>query len=666
MRSRVALVLLAAACAAPRTPVVRAPLPPSDEGAELAAWLPEQADRCVVVRPGRLPSRRRGLLMRQSWADPNVWENDLDVTAYARAEAAHPDGRRALRSYFRFAGDPDQARARGRALPFRWEDDPCHGIACRRPAARWVDERTVEVAQYEWPAGGALATATCVRLARELSGAVEVAARARPSAPWALAAARLERTILADRRGVELSTTLHFARVADAERALEIVREASPRLESLQPVESRERVVERRGASVRIRDGHSYTDLELAQADERLDAAAFVHQSRRATPLPVAEVDVTRLDVVRHQLRLREAVLARSRGAARRPAAELLAGLLERAAHAHPGEHWLAERLARVWLSETGRPDAARALAERRLATARASDREAWAALRREALAGVDAAELAAALVEDGIADGGAEARRGAEDLRRLRADGIAYEWAESAWRLGRELSVEPAPVLSQGTLSRRGVLGALVTLARIGGLAPGGTLQVVVTTVAEHAPHAVGRAVPELVVTRGRAGGSIVIALLGTLDLVELRRLAEQIDPLVGDGPVAYAVWLREPGSAEGVRLRLEGVARADGVQLRRVSGALRGLDVAELDRLVARPLHELPPALFPPPELVLRGASVEDAAGLWRDAELVEPGACSTAGPIVRCRAPGRPERLTEIIVRLARGRGLLQPSP
>ena len=76
----------------------------SDDAVELAALLPDGADRCVVARPAKLADRRRALVLVHSWAEPLAWARDLGVVAYATAVAEDSRGRRARRTYARFAG----------------------------------------------------------------------------------------------------------------------------------------------------------------------------------------------------------------------------------------------------------------------------------------------------------------------------------------------------------------------------------------------------------------------------------------------------------------------------------------------------------------------------------------------------------------------------------
>ncbi|MCA9603986.1 MAG: hypothetical protein KC619_00195, partial [Myxococcales bacterium] len=441
-RLLVGSLLLASACASPAARPPRTAAPPPDDALELAALLPERADRCVVVRPRRVPARRRELLIRQSWADRSVWDLDLDVAAYTRAEALDAEGRRALRSYFRFAGTPAQIRERASRFPFRWEDQPCEGIACGGPSARWLDERTVMVSHHAWPTPAhGVSTADCLRLARRRTDAVEVAMRAGMPGSFGLAATRHHRVIVGGRRQISITLAIDFDHEADAVRALEdIPRVRASVLDSLAPLEASRREMDRDGSTVWVRDTYSWADLELARADVRLDAEAAADRARRATPIPIERVDVRRLAVVHHQVRLRAGELQWVRGPARAELVRQLATLLERAVAAHPAELGWAEQLVRLRLSDLDDAAGARALCERVLGGGVAPDPEPWRILRREAAALQGPGALAARLVEDRVVEAG-DAHRVAEDLVRLREDGVAYEWAEGALRLGRELT---------------------------------------------------------------------------------------------------------------------------------------------------------------------------------------------------------------------------------
>ncbi len=662
------VALLFAGCVAPAAPRAARPVA-RDDGAELASLLPRRADRCVVVRPGRVPARRRSLLFRQSWAAPDVWDADLGVIAYARAEATLADGRRALRSYFRFGGDPDRLRSRARALGVRWASERCQGITCRRPVARWVDERTLEVARHPWPRRRlAIATHACLELARS-EEAVEIGVRA--GSPLTLdshVGLRLERTLVATARGLEIRVVVPFRNVEDAERGAVEIREATPIWESLQPLSPRERVVTRRGVSVHASQRHTWTDLEMVAADERLRIAAAAQLRRRAEPLALEQIDVRRLAVVRHQARLRRAELERRSGPVRRQLAEGLASLLERAHAAHPSELWIAERLARLELDELGRPDRVVALVEGVLASGMSTDPRPWQALRREALASRSAEVLAAALVEDGIVAEAGDAQRAAEDLIRLRADGVAYEWAEGAWSLSRALRAPTPMVSAGGVLSRAGVLAALLALARLAEPDAGSTVQMAIRTTDELAPHAVGVFGPELIVVRGPASGSVLVAALSTSSLVQMRRLSVRVDSILGTGPASIVVQLRHPSGAPGRRVQLDGVLQMDAFEVRRVSRELAHINFDDVQRYLAQPLAELSPSLFPAPELTVRAQSPEEAARMGGVSSARGQVRCEAAGPMLRCGAPGRSEALGELLLDLARPRvrGLLQPAP
>jgi len=663
MASRLCVALVLVSCAGPRAPRALRPAAPADDGVLLASWLPERADRCAITWPGRVPSRRRALVAPQSWADPDTWEPALRVTAYARADAELEDGRRALRSYFRFAGDVDAIRERAEHLPVRWEGEPCEGISCRRPVARWMDDRTIEVARHGWPRRSLpVATADCIRASRASPGAVEVGAR-RGTGRTVHGGLALRRAITADTDGIEIRITIPFRDVSDAEIGVEALREARPVWESLTPLRSPDRTVTRAGRVVHIRDPHPWVELELAAEDQRLRQQASAQMLSRSEPLPLDRVDVRRMAVVRHQVRLRSGELERAHGPARRRRAETLAELLARAHEAHPGEVWLAMRRARLLMDELDRPGAARELAEAVLAAELGADEPRWRSLRREAVARASPDALAAVLVEDGVADS-ADAPRAAADIARLTTEGVDYEWAEGAWQLGGELTGDAPTVSRTGTLSRRGALGALVALARIGARDAAGALQIAVSTEAELEPHAFGATGPELLVFRGARGGSVIVAALSTVELIEVRRLAERVDPLLGVGRATFVVQLGEPG-AEPTRRRLEGAMRADGLHVRRASPALRDVSIADVERFLAGPLHDLPAALFPPPQLTVRETSPEAAARLWRLADELAPGACASAGPLLRCESPGRPQALGELLLGLARDR-VLQPAP
>ena len=411
------------ACGEPARPARLRPVAPHDDAVALAALLPDGVERCVVARPRLLSQRRRSLALLQSWAEPEAYAADVPIVAYASAQAEGYGGRRARRTYLRFAGGAD-ARGRARALPVRWLDEPCEGVACRRPVARWIDERTIEIARYEWPRRELPASSgDCVQLARRASDAFEIAVDAthrmgdRP-AP----VPRMTRRVLREVRGaLETRRELSFRDAIEA-RVFASFHEGrvGPVEPALMPLGPSRRTFERDDERVVIRDRRLWEELELALEDERLRRRALTLRRRRSEPAALSRVDFENLAVVRHQIRLRQAELARLARAEREAAAETLVALLERAVAVHPAELELVRTLARLELDVLDRPERAVAAIERVLASGVAEHPDRWRLLRREAQAHRSAAALAEALEADGVATG-ASAVAAAEDLVALR-----------------------------------------------------------------------------------------------------------------------------------------------------------------------------------------------------------------------------------------------------
>ncbi|HEY8431535.1 MAG TPA: hypothetical protein VIL20_24310, partial [Sandaracinaceae bacterium] len=485
-----------------------------DPAVELAALLPDDVERCVLVRPGLVAERRRSLVLLMSLADPTAWTSELHPVAYASAVATTEDGKRAQRAYYRFA---DDARERAReVLPVRWLDEPCEDHECRLPVARWIDERTLEVARYAWPRRvRGISSAACVQLAREDAEAVELAAEAvdqvaslpltqrRPSS-YRL---RVEAGSVVSRREVVLEDAVQ-GRILEA-RLRARAAFADPALVPLGPGRRR---IERDAERVAIVETRLWEELELAVEDDALRLRAIALGEMRSEPVPLARVRVDDLSAVRHQVRLRRARLARLPPEGRRAAAEELATLLERAWAAHPSELSFARSLARLSLDALGAPRRALAVVEDVLARGLADAPEAWRALRREALAAVSAEELARALVADAIAPA-AEAARAAEDLRALVEHGVPYDWAEGAWRASRELFAGRGPRRpADARLPFGGALGALVAWARMGEVERNVTVQVAVRSSAASEPRAIGESRPEVVAVRAPSGGTIYV----------------------------------------------------------------------------------------------------------------------------------------------------------
>lgn len=649
------VVLLALACGSSVMPAGSRP-PGTDPAVELAALLPDSVDRCVVARPGMVPEGRRALVLLHSQAEPTAWNRELGVVAYASGVAEGEGGRQVRRSYYRLA-DPSEQKVR-RVLAVRWLDEPCEGEVCRRAVARWLDEHTLEVARYEWPERRLpLSSGGCVQLARERPEAIEVSSRITEGigAIHLLRPAQERATLRVSTTSLALERELSFDDPVEA-RILEGQIAHGRSIESaLLPLAGVRREVERKRERITIRESRRWDELELAVEDERLRRQALALAVARREPLPVTRVRIDDLAAVRHQLRLRRAELARLGPEERARAATELAELLRRAWAAHPGEIWLGMALARLELDVRSDGHAALAVAEEVLARPLASPE--WSALRREALAHVDPDALARALEADGLANR-AEARAAAADLAALAALGVPYDWAEGAWMTARTLFDGPAPRHAvEVRIPIEALVSALVGWVRLREDARHLTVQVAIRSAARADVRAVGESRAEIVVVRAPRGGMLHVAALPSSDLVAMRRLGAQLASVLPSGPLEVAISLR---SAEGEELvstlRLAGSLHGEMFAVARVSSALDGVPWPLFTRYLANPLAELTVALFPPPTLTVRAESAELAAELRRSVESTHPGACTVAGPILRCRRPGRAEELGELLLRIA----------
>lgn len=627
-----------------------------DPAVELAALLPAEVERCVVSRPALVAERRRSLVLLHSRAEPSAWEPELGVVAYASALAEAQGGRQARRSYFRFAS-PSTERVE-RLLRVRWLDEPCEGEACRRPVARWIDGQTLEVARYEWPRRRLpVSSGGCVQLARERPDAVEVATRVAESVGTVhlLRPAR-ERSAMSVRGSSLLSEReLTFDDPVEARILESQVEQGGTTDVALVPMRPSLRQIEREGERVTVREARRWDELELALEDDRLRRQAMALRVARREPLPVERVRVHELASVRHQIGLRRAELARLGPEARAVKAAELRELLRRAWAAHPSELSLAMSLARLALDVLDDPPQALAVADDVLTRGIAEPR-AWRTVRREAYSRMGAEPLAQALSADAIATGD-DARRAAHDLVALAGLGVPYEWAEGAWRTSRQLGWGSAPRRrAEAFVPFEGMLGALVGWARLQGDLDHVTVQIAVHSRAPGEVRAIGEARPEVVAVRASDGGMVYVGALASPDLAELRRLGAALGAAIPSSSLEMIIELRDPSGAHASTLRASGTLASDTFHLERVGAELADVSWPLLTRYLARPLAELETSLFPPPTLVVRAESPELAAALRASVEPSHPGACSVAGPIVRCRLPGRPEALGTLLLQLA----------
>jgi hypothetical protein len=651
-RVRALLVaVLVAGCQPPAVRPIQAPRP--DDSLELAAMLPSRVERCVVARPALLSARQRSLALPYSWAEPLAWDSDLPVVAYAAAYVEAPGGRRARRTYVRF-GRPERDAIR--VLGFRPAGERCEGDACRRPAARWVDERTLEIARYEWApvAPPGISSEGCLTLARTFPSAVEVAVdtNASLSGLHLPEPARGTRVLFSRSGSLVSRRETVFEDVALA-RIFELrLRMRGPSIDPvLLPIANARRSFERDAERVIVTESYSWGELELALEDERLRQHARRVTARSSEPIPLDRVQLGDIVVVRRQVQLRRAQLANAAPDERARMLEELAQLLRRAREAHPTELELAHDLAELELRRDPRRSAA--IADEVLASDLPEDPERWRVLRRTALALLSSRELASQLGADGLASG-ADAARAAEDLRALAHGGVDYELAEGAWRTSGELFEGPAPRAAiEARMPIDGLLAALVAWSRLGGVGSHATLQLAVRARASSDVLSIGEGRPELVRVHAPDGRAVYVGALVSPDLASLRRLGAMLAAHTGNGEVEVAIALRAPDGSDARTLRVIGTRAGGTVALARADTDLAGAPWALLTRYVAEPLAEAPVALFPPPTLHVRCESAEVAAELRRGIESTHRGACSTAGPSLRCETQ---HGLSEIVLRIA----------
>lgn len=617
-------------------------IPPStDDAVELAALLPEHADHCVVVRPGALAERRRSLVVLMSVAEEWAWDRRLPIVAYASAQVETGGGRRARRSYVRFSEALAPEDPRFRMLGVRMLDEPCEGDECRRPAARWIDARTLEIARHEWtPSAAPTPSGGCIALARRFPTAIELAVETRatfggvylPEPRSAIRVVSARRTALVSRRELAVDDIVQARMLAMR------LQRRRPSDDALVPVSSSERAISIDGARVVLEEAHLWEEIELAREDERLRQHAERLSRERALP-PIDRVRIEDAEVVRRQVALRRAQLANVAPADRERAAAELADLLRRARAAHPADPSFALALAELELDVRGDPRAAVAIFDEVSAAGDLGDPEAWHLLRRRALSRIGAPELAAALISDGIAER-AEASSAAADLLALVLAGVPYEWAEGAWRTSRELAHGSTRRIPEVLVPFEGVIGALVAHARLSGSGAHSMVQIAVRTRDRGEARAIGESRPDIVAVRA-GSGMVYVAALPSPDLVELRRIGALLAGASGSGELEIAIALRAPNAGDARVLRVAGTRAGDTLAIARTSADIDPAVWPSLARYVALPLAEMPTALFPPPSLTVRAESAEAASALWRGVEESFPGACSTAGPVLRCES-------------------------
>lgn len=660
-------------CAGAGEAVIRGEAAGRDDAFELALLLPPDAERCTVARPARLADRRRPLILRASQGDALAWARQPRVVAYASSHHEDPaTGARRTTTLVRLSephADAQRIAELRDALPLRvrFEGEPCEREECRRPLATLLDPRTLRIERGDPGdrAGRARrADSACVALAIAWPAAIELDAERRecPSASGERTEQCWQRRILvASDDGIDERVEISLGDEDAAARELALL-EAMPGVQG-------GIAIDRRGATVVRTRALSWTELELILEDERIEREAYARREEARRLAPVDRVDVSHPGAVRAQARLREERMAALRGAARRAAAEEILALLARGYERHPSEVDLAERLVRIALDELDDDAAALRTIETALASGLASP-EAWRRLRREARvaalarapedpSALDAA--AARLLEDGIATEREEARRAARDLAAARAvgvparDRVAYEIVEAAWAEARALVARSPRLTSLPPGAGAPISSLPATLAWLaeqdGEVGP-----LSVFVVARGAGHPTARAGGAersedvaLVRVDGAAGersgsgsgGALAIAVAGSAASIDgLLRLGALLEMALAPGPVVIDVSVASISSPGAPRtLRLEGEAGIARVRIERADAWTARHDWGRVERYLAEPLRALAGRVFPPPTLVVRATSEEEARELARVGDDPPASRCVARGAEVHC---------------------------
>jgi hypothetical protein len=357
----VALLLACGGSAAPTavaTPAVVAPEPARDWALQLAAQLPDGADRCDIARPSLLNDEQRALYGPVAHSVV-AWRESLRVVGYARVERdPSPGGWPLDVTFVRVEAAEARVRealAEATGLALAWDQDAaeCGPNGCPT-SVRFVEPDLVRLARGTWPeapAGKGVAP-RCRALAERHPEAIELWARRTRELPRegeTSVPLRTASKVLRRAQGVRFERKDLMASTTAAEEAAATQRAASSPGTAF-GVPGVMTDVRREGTVVTARLDVLWEDLRFARDDRGRMAEAERYAAALERVEPEEHIPWSSVGHVAAQIDARIKLLE----LARAPDAELLAAtraLLDRALAAYPDDPTLAdlrERFARL------------------------------------------------------------------------------------------------------------------------------------------------------------------------------------------------------------------------------------------------------------------------------------------------------------------------------
>jgi hypothetical protein len=604
--------------------------------------LPAHAQSCAVARPGALSSRERWLANRLVHSHDAIWLGDARIVAAAQASQTDSINRSSSVILLRVSGDVEEARdAIERSVPLDGEETPFGSHHYRVEIA---GPHTLSIRRGPWTDGLPGAESRCRELARAQPDAFEVASAAQfdpLGLPELDLPQRIDHVLERTASGVVVERRAFLAGSSASD--IDFTGELDP----LVP-DSRASFWD--GAAHVIETRYLWEDLELAREDQERFAEADRLAREEARPRTLEQIDVSNSAVVRMEVRRWEEAVAAVQGAPREARARELRRILDAAWIAHPSESEFASVLYELLMTELHEPSAAAALALDVIRSA-PSDERGWRSHRRAALARVGAAELAPALVEDGMARP-AESARAARDILEILSQRDDYDFAESAWLA----AVRPAE------LGRTALVPATVALV-LAGREPAGlqSLYVLARGRANETAY-VAAAADGTVVARLDRGDRVMVV---GADIAEVdassARLSRQALQALAPGPVTIGVFFlpfHSDDNRASARVVIAGTLDARGFTIERAAWGASRVSWERVSQYVAGPLEAIEPnQLFPPAEIAINAEGTRELELVLDARDSVPDVSCRAIELRVECTSsPAGPEALYGFVAEVA----------